>query len=186
MPDVTGGQQFLLAASRPIRIEYGTHLWDNLCLLTRNLRKLARDQRLWSKTEMFIWTTYEHKELLISLGETQNIAAESLDHDSGPGSSWDQTPQEIPPTQSEDHKVLKVRRSFIQQDMIRHFEDDSCTGIQLTFSIINDMGKAELGAGEGVTREVFTFFVLETLCKCDDSGGGGGYETISYFPVGLN
>ncbi len=40
MPDVTGeqqisdsawgGQQFLLAASRPIRIEYGTHLWDNI------------------------------------------------------------------------------------------------------------------------------------------------------------
>ncbi len=29
MPDVTGEQQFLLAASRPIRIEYGTHLWDN-------------------------------------------------------------------------------------------------------------------------------------------------------------
>ncbi len=39
MPDVTGeqqisdsawgGQQFLLAASRPIRIEYGIHLWDN-------------------------------------------------------------------------------------------------------------------------------------------------------------
>ncbi len=26
--DVTGGQQFLLAASRPIRIEYRTHLWD--------------------------------------------------------------------------------------------------------------------------------------------------------------
>ena len=26
--DVTGGQQFLLAASQPIRIEYGTHLWD--------------------------------------------------------------------------------------------------------------------------------------------------------------
>ena len=31
-------------------------------------------------------------------------------------------------------------------------------GIQLTFTIINDMGKAELGAGEGVTREVFTLF----------------------------
>ena len=29
MPDVTGEQQFLLAASRPIRIEYGTRLWDN-------------------------------------------------------------------------------------------------------------------------------------------------------------
>ena len=27
--DVTGEQQFLLAASRPIRIEYGTRLWDN-------------------------------------------------------------------------------------------------------------------------------------------------------------
>ena len=27
--DVTSGQQFLLAVSRPIRIEYGTHLWDN-------------------------------------------------------------------------------------------------------------------------------------------------------------
>ena len=64
--------------------------------------------------------------------------------------------------------------------MIRHFKDDSCTGIQLTFSIINDMGKAELGAGEGVTREVFTFFVLETLCKCDDSGGGGGGENVSH------
>ena len=32
MHDVTGGQQFLLAASRPIRIEYGTHLWDNVAL----------------------------------------------------------------------------------------------------------------------------------------------------------
>ena len=53
-------------------------------------------------------------------GATQNIAAESLDHDSGPGASSDQNPQEIPPTQSEDYKVLKVRRSFIQQDMIRH------------------------------------------------------------------
>ena len=31
MPDVTGEQQFLLAASRPIRIEYGTRLWDNNC-----------------------------------------------------------------------------------------------------------------------------------------------------------
>ncbi len=138
-------------------------------------------------------------------GATQNIAAESLDHDSGPGASSDQNLQEIPPTQSEDYKVLKVRRSFIQQDMIRHFKDDSCMGIQLTFTIINDMGKAELGAGEGVTREVFTLFwkhfanamtvgerervpfvrhdhfideweaFARILVK--------GYETISYFPT---
>lgn len=31
-------------------------------------------------------------------GATQNIAAESLDHESGPGASSDQTPQEIPLT----------------------------------------------------------------------------------------
>ena len=95
--------------------------------------------------------------------ETQNIATESVETE--PGASLHHNPQDISPTQPKDCKVLKVRRSFIQKDMISHFKDNSCMNIQLTFTIINDMGKAELGAGEGVTREVF---VLETLCKCND------------------
>lgn len=72
--------------------------------------------------------------------------------------SEDHQPQQGPEMPSDEFKVLKVHRSFIQEDMIEHFKDDSCMNVQLTFTIINDMGKAELGAGVGVTREVFTLF----------------------------
>ncbi len=58
-------------------------------------------------------------------------------------------PEAHKPSTNSSDTVRRPRRSFIQQDMIRHFKDDSCMGIQLTFTIINDMGKAELGAGEG-------------------------------------
>lgn len=67
-------------------------------------------------------------------------------------------PREVAGIQPEQFKVLKVRRSFLQKDMIAHFKDDACMSVQLTFTIINDTGKDEMGAGVGVTREVFTLF----------------------------
>ena len=67
-------------------------------------------------------------------------------------------PQENPGTQCEELKVLKVHRSFVQKDMLQHFKDSSCMSTKLTFTIINDKGDAEMGAGAGITRKVFTLF----------------------------
>ena len=116
--------------------------------------------------------------------------------------------QEIPGTQCEEFKDLKVHRSFVEKDMLQHFRDSSCMSAQLTFTILNDKGDAEMGAGAGVTREVFTLFwkqfanymtvgerervpfiqhghfideweaVARILVK--------GYEMVSYFPTYLS
>ena len=116
--------------------------------------------------------------------------------------------QEIPGTQCEEFKDLKVHRSFVEKDILQHFRDSSCLSAQLTFTILNEKGDAEMGAGAGVTRAVFTLFwkqfanymtvwerervpfiqhdhfideweaVARILVK--------GYEMVSYFPTYLS
>ena len=42
--------------------------------------------------------------------------------------------------------------------MIRHFQDAEIMNSELVFTIINERGKHEEGAGIGVNREVFLFW----------------------------
>ena len=58
-------------------------------------------------------------------------------------------------------KLLTVHRSRIRSDMIEHFKDPSVLTSQLIFSIIDERGNPEQGAGDGVYREVFSCFWLE-------------------------
>eukprot|EP00112_Aurelia_sp_Birch-Aquarium-sp1_P003341 Seg13725.1 transcript_id=Seg13725.1/GoldUCD/mRNA.D3Y31 product="hypothetical protein" protein_id=Seg13725.1/GoldUCD/D3Y31 len=58
-------------------------------------------------------------------------------------------------------KLLTVHHSRIKSDMIEHFKDPSVLTYHLIFSIIDKRGNPEQGAGDGVYREVFSYFWLE-------------------------
>ena len=60
----------------------------------------------------------------------------------------------------EDHGVmpLTVHRSLICSDTIEHFKDTRVMNSSLLFTVINERGGKEDGAGVGVEREVYSFF----------------------------
>ena len=119
------------------------------------------EQSLYEPPEMphyFMEEVEENAHTSTNLSEVTEVGSESAPPPTVLNIPADNQPHQIPESPSEVFKVLKVRRSFIQKDMIEHFKHDSYMNAQLTFSITNDMGKDELGAGIGVTQEVFTLF----------------------------
>ena len=68
-------------------------------------------------------------------------------------------PPESPPVPTQ--KLLKVNRTHIKTDLIKHFKDPSILHCDLVFEIIDEFGNVEKGAGIGVAREVYTLFWTE-------------------------
>ena len=55
-------------------------------------------------------------------------------------------------------RALEIHRSCVCADMIRYFQDADIMNSELVFTIINERGEREEGAGIGVNREVFSLF----------------------------
>ena len=59
---------------------------------------------------------------------------------------------------SEEVRVIKVHRCRVCKDLISHFQDKDVAADSIVFEIIDDRGKPEKGAGNGVARDVFSLF----------------------------
>ena len=88
---------------------------------------------------------------------------ENLNHAAiTPAAEEQENQQEINSSQaqssSEEVRVIKVHRSRVCKDLISHFQDKDVAADSIVFEIIDDRGKPEKGAGNGVARDVFSLF----------------------------